>query len=272
MPGPIVTVMTSPRSDRSPALSRPYSLTPERYVELIGADAHRLLRAARAAPDAAVAGCPGWTTQDLVDHVAMVYLHKVECMRRGSPPDPWPPTDDADIPAGPFAAFETGLHAVLDELGSRDPDATTFTWFPPDQTVGFWYRRMAHETAVHRLDAERAAGAPTAIDPALAVDGIDEVLGFFDADGPADAPLDVPTGRLAIHAGPGSWLVEVSPAGLRARPEPGSMADDAVTARLTGDGEAVLWWAWRGETDGLSVDGDPALVAGARAHLAANAD
>ena len=48
-----------------------------------------------------------------------------------------------------------------------------------DKTAGFVLRRMAHETAVHRLDAERAAGREHTIDADLASDGIDEFLFEF---------------------------------------------------------------------------------------------
>jgi hypothetical protein len=50
----------------------------------------------------------------------------------------------------------------------------------PDQTVGFWIRRMAQETVVHRVDAELAAEvAPGAIPDDIALDGIDEFLIAF---------------------------------------------------------------------------------------------
>ena len=49
---------------------------------------------------------------------------------------------------------------------------------------------MAHETTVHRWDAERAAGAEhtTPIDTELAVDGIDEWLSFITVDMSGRAP------------------------------------------------------------------------------------
>ena len=50
-----------------------------------------------------------------------------------------------------------------------------WTW-TPDHTVGFWSRRMAHEVAVHRWDAQGAAGDPSPIERELAVDGIQEVF------------------------------------------------------------------------------------------------
>ena len=59
------------------------------------------------------------------------------------------------------------------------PDTTVWTWHPADQTVGFWQRRMAHETAVHRVDAQLAHGKADPVDAELAVDGIDEILGLW---------------------------------------------------------------------------------------------
>ena len=42
-----------------------------------------------------------------------------------------------------------------------DPAAPSWTWWPDDQTAGFWLRRMAQETAVHRVDVELPLGATT---------------------------------------------------------------------------------------------------------------
>jgi hypothetical protein len=45
-----------------------------------------------------------------------------------------------------------------------------------------WARRQAHEAAVHRVDAQRAAGAarPGGVDAGFAADGLDELLlGLF---------------------------------------------------------------------------------------------
>ncbi|MEV4286740.1 maleylpyruvate isomerase N-terminal domain-containing protein [Nonomuraea bangladeshensis] len=67
-----------------------------------------------------------------------------------------------------------GLRA---EFAAREPGEATLTWYDPDQTVGFWIRRMALETVVHRIDAELAAGTPvTPVPDDLAADGVDEIL------------------------------------------------------------------------------------------------
>ena len=42
--------------------------------------------------------------------------------------------------------------------------------------ASFVRRRVAHETAIHRWDAQNAAGHPDGFEPAVAVDGIDEMM------------------------------------------------------------------------------------------------
>ncbi len=83
----------------------------------------------------------------------------------------------------------------------------------------FWARRQCHETTIHAVDA--LAGAlgryPTAADtwivPAVALDGIDELLAGFMTRNKSrlrsDQPLTV--GVLADES-PTGWLVEVGPA------------------------------------------------------------
>ncbi len=238
-----------------------YFLTPERYLELGRADAAALVAAARAVPAAAVAGCPGWKVTDLVDHVAMVYAHKSAALEQGRPPSPWPP-DEPD-PDDVFAFFDAAASDLFDRLTALPPEQTAWSWFAPEQTVAFWQRRMAQETAVHRRDAELASGATTPIDPELAVDGIDEILGWFRVDWGME-PVDCGSGSVAIEAGAARWWVEVTPARIVPHRGVGS-ADPA--ARVAGDPEAVLWWLWRGDSAGLTVEGDHDLMDGVRAHL-----
>ena len=60
-------------------------------------------------------------------------------------------------------------------LAAADPTAPVWTWVP-DQRAAFWFRRQAQEVAVHRWDAEGAAGTPNVIESTLAADGVDEWL------------------------------------------------------------------------------------------------
>ncbi len=242
--------------------------------------------------------CPDWTVEDLVRHVATVYLHKVECMRLGALPDPWPPDTSAEPALDLLARAHSSLVA---EFAQRDASSPAWTWYGPDQTVGFWLRRMAHESVIHRVDAELAAGAASAAIPDdLALDGIDEVLRLFLA-WPSTMwledfaePLSKGDGSVLVWAGGANWLVAWDSTGIRvsvptpseASPLAGSVAvsgglapvepDSAVpvaespapNATVTGSPEAVLRWLWRrGPDDLIDVTGDVAKAVQLRALL-----
>jgi hypothetical protein len=77
-------------------------------------------------------------------------------------------------------SLDRAYAALTEEFAARRPEAHTFTWYDPDQSVAFWIRRMAQETVIHRVDAELGAGAAIApIPDDLAADGIDELLVAF---------------------------------------------------------------------------------------------
>ena len=79
-----------------------------------------------------------------------------------------------------------------------------------------WARRQAHETAIHRVDAQLAAGIPvTACAPAFAADGIDELLVLFvprrGAKLRADPPATLAVGCTDVDA---SWLLRLDADGV----------------------------------------------------------
>jgi uncharacterized protein (TIGR03083 family) len=60
-----------------------------------------------------------------------------------------------------------------------DPHLECATLIPASSPLTFWARRQAHETAVHRADAENASGARPEYPPEFAAHGIDElIMGF----------------------------------------------------------------------------------------------
>ena len=233
-----------------------------RYLELLHADA-TLLRAAAARADlgAAVPTCPGWTVRDAVEHVAEVYEHKVAAIElRGQRPEPWPP----ERPAGrdPLAWFDEAYARLRDTLTRTDPAAPSWTWWPADRTAGFWVRRMAQETAVHRADVESASGPVTPVAADLALDGIDEVLHLmFAGDWTTDPQPDL-TGEAAVAAGGASWRIEMT--GNDVTVTPGTAA-----TVVSGEPPDVLLWLWgRAGDDAVTTGGDPGVVRRLRARLA----
>lgn len=166
----------------------------EAYVAHLRTDSDRILACWQQDPDAGVPGCPGWTTTDLLHHVGSVFGHKLAALRTGAEPaeGSWQSSPaDGEDPATWFRALAADL---AEQLARRDPAEPTWSWWPAEQTVGFWQRRMAQEALVHRVDAESAVGAVGPVDPTLARDGVDELLGWL-AWPWDDLPLEAADGR-----------------------------------------------------------------------------
>lgn len=238
-----------------------------RFLDCLAADYRALRDAATGAePAAPVPCCPGWALTDLVFHVAEVYLHKTTVMRTGEWPRQWPPPELTDEPR--LALLDRAYAGLTAEFAARGPEAKVPTWYEPDQTVAFWIRRMAQETAIHRIDAEQAAGVPvSAVPDDLAVDGADEVLKLFLGYGPVAWPDEFATmdgkhlasddgqDAIVVTAGQASWTVRPSPRDVVVR-DGGTENPRAVAE---GAPDPVLRWLWgRASDDEIRLSGDPA--------------
>lgn len=250
-------------------------LTWERYLDHVRADGERLVEASAGHLDAPAPWCPGWVGRDVVSHTGFVHrrIASIVGERRTERPEAG---EQVTPPDGALLAwFREGLDQLLLLLAATGPETPVYTWHRPDQTVGFWIRRMAHETVIHRCDAESVAGAITPLDPALAVDGVDEVLGpimcaytddphwGFEADRRVAELRMTDTGDIrhlvlgAGRHGPG-WLLAEGP-----------VADPVAVIEATAS--ILDLWAWgRADPAGLAVTGDAAVAAEIRA-LAASA-
>ena len=229
-----------------------------RFLECLAADYGRIRAVAPGNLDRVVPTCPEWTVADLVRHVGIVYLHKVAAMRDGAFPSPWPPAGLND--EEPVALLDRAYAELIEEFARHAPEDFSPTWYDPDQTVGFWIRRMAQETVIHRLDAELGADAPIApIPDDLAIDGIDELLKAFVAYDAKKYPDDY-TEALAnssarsynITTTDVEWLVGTAPNSFTVGGGPGmTLATHTNTdTTITGTPTAVLRWAWSRETPG----------------------
>jgi uncharacterized protein (TIGR03083 family) len=67
---------------------------------------------------------------------------------------------------------------LLDALRDTDPATPAWVWWRDNRTVGAIARHQVQEAAVHRWDAQSAAGAPDPIAPEVADDGVDEFVGL----------------------------------------------------------------------------------------------
>lgn len=128
---------------------------------------------------------------------------------------------------------------LLGVLSATSPDEPVWNWFDGKAAPArFWHRRAAHETAVHRWDAQFAVGIPEPLEPALAVDGIDEYLDFV-AVGLTHRPVAGLSGSLHLHAlDTGSeWTLVLAPNQLR---KEGSQMKAATS--IGGSASDLLLW------------------------------
>ena len=164
-------------------------------------------------------------------------------------------------PDGPAALdwYRDGVARLIGALEGIGPDDKVWNWVSGPDTPDFWFRRMAQETAVHRWDAESAVGPATPIDPALAVDGIAEMLGGFlpllGAGGSVPGPLG---GSLHVHAtdAEGEWTVTQGEGGFAV--EGGHAKGDAAMRGPASDLLLALWG--RPTLQAVEVFGDSGVV------------
>jgi uncharacterized protein (TIGR03083 family) len=210
------------------------------HLAHLRADADAVLAALSVGdPSAPVAACPGWTLRDLVVHLGGVHRWARQIVSTGELQRQQEEHEVVDLAAW----FAEGAAALLDVLAAADPAEPCWS-FTTDRTKGFWRRRQALETVVHRWDAEHAVGEPGPIDPVLAADGVAEVVDLM-------APRQVKLGRI----GPLPVAVE-----LRAL-EGGRwvLGEAPVSATVTASAEVLLLLLWHRVDPGdprVRVDGD----------------
>ncbi|MUL41411.1 maleylpyruvate isomerase family mycothiol-dependent enzyme [Streptomonospora sp. PA3] len=157
------------------------------YISVIERSGAALRSAAeRAGPGARVPTCPDWRVADLVAHQGMVHRWAAAHLRGDSAHDSGHSHAEGLAAPDPLGWLRAGLDALVETLRETadDAEAAVFLRDAPRPRL-FWARRQAHETTVHSVDALAAAlGTPpapadTSIAPALAADGIDELLCGF---------------------------------------------------------------------------------------------
>jgi uncharacterized protein (TIGR03083 family) len=230
------------------------------YLDTIRSEGRDLAAAARRAGlVAAVPSCPEWDVAGLVRHMGMVHgwvagMVRSEASERGDFKSVAGPGDGKDL----ISWFEDGLDVLVSALAASDASAPiwTFGWGQP--VVGFWFRRMAQETSMHRWDAEAAAGDSRPIDADVAVDGVDEFLDGFLPRSMRRRPDADLGGSVHLHATdrPGEWLVRIGTGTVDVR-----RVHDKGDAALRGTASDLLLWLWgRAGVDRLEAFGDPGVV------------
>jgi uncharacterized protein (TIGR03083 family) len=213
--------------------------------------------AATAGLDAPVPACPGWVVRDLLRHTGGVH----DWARRFVEADPTVDMDAAEEdlvqPTGdPVAWYRDRNAELVAALRAAPPDLAVPAFLAAPSPLAFWARRQAHEAAVHRADADAAAGGarPDAFPLAFAVDGVDELLtAFMSRPGRLRSPHPY---ALAVAPDDAAerWIVEVGPDGATARRGSGP-----VRCTLRGAAGRLYLFLWNRLPD-VTVDGEAELA------------
>jgi len=229
--------------------------------------------AERVGLEAAVPSCPPWRVKDLLRHTGHIHrwaarhiTERPASILDGPPEEEMLSSGAADDDL--VAWFRAGHAALVETLATADQDLECATLFSAPSALGFWARRQAHETAIHRADAESAAGKRPEYAPGFAADGIDELIMGFGArrkyrpsssgEGeiqitPADTGdawhLSAADGRIQAHRGQG--------------PGPGQNI-------VSGPASGLYLFLWnRSEADpaGVTISGDDSVLAAWRSSV-----
>jgi uncharacterized protein (TIGR03083 family) len=239
----------------------------------------------RAGLATAVPSCPSWQVKDLLRHTGYIdrwaARHITECPRevidgpseaeilRGGATDP----DLLDW-------FRTGHTALVETLTAADPAVDCATFMAAPSPLAFWARRQAHETAIHRADAERAAAVTPDYPAEFAADGIDELITGFGArrkyqPQPQSQPQPQPQQHPGRSADGGllrvvttdtadAWSIEIRHDRLQPRREPGADTAPGAGCTVSGPASGLYLYVWNrvGAAEaGITITGAPALLA-----------
>ncbi|WP_229856787.1 maleylpyruvate isomerase family mycothiol-dependent enzyme [Nocardioides flavus (ex Wang et al. 2016)] len=256
-------------------------LAPNAYLAHLRAESARFREVlADCDPTARVPSCPDWDAAALLWHLAIVQRHWAQTLAaRPEKPDVTEPTRP-EAYADLLAAFDVWSADLAGAFEGVDPSEAAWNW-SDDHTVGFILRRQAHEALIHRVDAELTAGLASDLDPLLATDGVDEVLGVmygacppWGVWEPGEGVVRVDTTdtgeqvwvRLGTFSGtsPDSGTTYTDEADLHVVPAPEEDVEPDVV--VDGPAAALDLWLWRrGDDSEVSVAGDPETYARFRA-------
>jgi uncharacterized protein (TIGR03083 family) len=234
----------------------------EALIDRLAADGPSFADAATSAGLDAPVPATDWTVRDLVTHVGGIHRWAADIVANCG--------DSFDTAAGDAVGtgpsdnalidwFRAGHAALVDTLRAAPADLDCATFLPADSPRHFWARRQAHETAIHRADAQAAAGRPARFDADFAQDGIAELLLGFAAR-KANAIAQAATIGLRADDGP-SWLITLGGERIAAELCSGpNGAIEATDATVSGTSSDLYLWLWN-RPGAATVTGDGSVAA-----------
>jgi uncharacterized protein (TIGR03083 family) len=230
----------------------PTSLTTDQHLAALRDAVTAFARHATVAGlDVPVPTCPDWTVRRLIGHQGMVHRWATANLRGGSI------EIEATERAGRRAAspvdwLRDGAIDLVAAITAAPDDVRTVVFLNDAPAPrAFWARRQCHETTIHAVDALSAElgryprAAETWIDPAVALDGIDELLAGFMTRTKSRLRSEEPMtiGVLPDESDAG-WLVAVSDRPAVTATMPGEEVADRADVRLEGPAAALYLTLW----------------------------
>ncbi|WP_326764064.1 maleylpyruvate isomerase family mycothiol-dependent enzyme [Streptomyces sp. NBC_01591] len=231
------------------------------HIKSLAVEGQLLAAAAQeAGTGARVPTCPDWRVRDLLRHTGMVHRWATAFVVDGHTsyhPDGGEPDLD-----GPELLdwFREGHGLLMDALGTAPAGLECWTFLPAPSPLAFWARRQAHETTIHRVDAESARGGrPSPVPAAHAVDGIDELLRGFHARRTSRVRTSAPRSlRVRATDADAVWTVRLSPEPPQAVRTDAALEEGAVDCELSASAAELYLTLWnRLPLTAITVTGDP---------------
>ena len=209
-----------------------------------------------------VPSCPGWNVHDLSEHLGTIHRWAEHLVRVEAPKRV--PYEEMGLELTPVNPdwLRRGGAALVATLRASNPEAPMWAW-GPDQHVRFWSRRQLHETVVHRVDLELAAGTAAFVEPEVASDAIDEFLVNLNGAGYFSPKVKEIRGRnqslrVATTDIEGSWTIDIGDDGFLVTRD-----QHPADAELSGSAQDLLLVLYRRRTlegGGVAVSGDDTLI------------
>ena len=238
------------------------------HIDALRAEGELMAAAvADAGADDPVPTCPEWVVRDLARHLGGVHRWATGYVA-GARTEAWAVDLDEVVGTWPGDTeladwLRQGCADLAAALGAAPADLECWTFLRAPSPLAMWARRQAHETAIHRVDAELAAGAvPARFAAPFAADGVGELLECF-----------VPRRSTKLRAEDGAslavgctdadaaWLLRIEADGVRTEPVPSGLALVGADCSVLGTAADLYLALWnRTGPAALEVEGDRAVL------------
>lgn len=197
--------------------------------------------------DTAVPACPGWTVETVINHLTFGlgrgYPH---ALRAGADCSDHEAFLDLEFPttmptgAEALSVFCLTMADCIEVFARTDPSTPCYTYEGPG-VAGFWFRRAAIETTLHRMDVVEALSVD---DRPLAGDRLDDAIA---------ESVEFALPLAARWSGSSAQAVRIN---VSDSERSFVVGDGDVRAEITGEGAALLAALWGRSTDQLEISGD----------------